>query len=320
MDNPPAAHYRPADSLASPRFAGVRTFMRLPHVTTTDDVDVAFVGIPFDTGASFKVGARFGPEAIRSASALLRPYHPELDVDIFNIVSAVDYGDAPVAPGFIEDSYDRIVNFLRPLHQAGVVPISMGGDHSVVLPELRAAVEKHGPVALVLFDSHPDTWDSYFGHKYFHGTPFKRAVEEGLLLPLHSTMIGLRGPVYDRDDWQNCRAMGFEVFTAGQMHRDGIADIPARTLQRAGDRPIFLSFDIDFLDPAYAPGTGTPEVGGFTSHQLLQLVRGLKGLELVGFDLVEVSPPYDHGDITALLAANLVFEFLSLLALGKVKA
>ena len=314
MDNPPAAHYRPADSLASPRFAGVRTFMRLPHVTTTDDVDVAFVGIPFDTGASFKVGARFGPEAIRSASALLRPYHPELDVDIFNIVSAVDYCDVPVAPGFIEDSYDRIVNFLRPLHQAGVVPISMGGDHSVVLPELRAAVEKHGPVALVLFDSHPDTWDSYFGHQYFHGTPFRRAVEEGLLLPQHSTMIGLRGPVYDRDDWQNCRAMGFEVFTAGQMHRDGIADIPARTLQRAGDRPIFLSFDIDFLDPAYAPGTGTPEVGGFSTAQAHLLLRGLTGLNIAAADVVEVLPAYDHGQITAHAAANVAWEILTLIA------
>src|SRR5574341_214342 len=201
----PAPHYRPADSLASPRFSGVRTFMRLPHVTTTEDVDVAFVGLPFDTGASFKVGARFGPEAVRSASVLLRPFHPDLDLDIFNHVSAVDFGDAPVAPGFIEDSNDRIVNFLRSLHAADVAPISLGGDHSVALPELRAAAEKHGPLALVLFDSHTDTWESYFGHRYFHGTPFKRALEEGLLDPHHSIMIGIRGPLYDANDLGNAR-------------------------------------------------------------------------------------------------------------------
>ena len=180
--------YRPADSLVSPRFAGVRTFMRLPHVTDLSGVNVAFTGLPFDTGASFKVGARFGPEAIRSASALLRPYHPELDVDIFGVLSAVDYGDSPVAPGFIEDSYERIVRFLEPVHQAGVVPIALGGDHSITLAELRAAAKTHGPLALVLFDSHPDTWDSYFGHRYFHGTPFRRAVEEGLLDTPRSTM------------------------------------------------------------------------------------------------------------------------------------
>jgi agmatinase len=314
VDTPPAARYRPADSLASPRFAGVRTFMRLPHVTTTDNVDVAFVGIPFDTGASFKVGARFGPEAIRSASALLRPYHPELDVDIFNVVSAVDFGDAPVAPGFIEDSYDRIVAFLRTPHRAGVIPIGLGGDHSITLAELRAAAEKHGPVALVLFDSHPDTWDSYFGHKYFHGTPFRRAVEEGLIATERSTMMGLRGPIYERSDWQAAREMGFEVFTAGRMHRDGIADLHRRVLSRAGSQPAFLSFDIDFLDPAYAPGTGTPEVGGFTTAQAQMLLRGLAGLNVAAADVVEVLPAYDYGQITAHAAANMAWEILSLIA------
>ena len=306
--------YQPADSLVSPRFAGVRTFMRLPHITTLEGVDVAFAGLPFDTGASFKVGARFGPEAIRSASALLRPYHPELNVDIFGLLSAVDYGDSPVAPGFIEDSYERIVTFLRPLHRAGVVPIALGGDHSIVLPELRAAAQTHGPLALVLFDSHPDTWESYFGHRYFHGTPFRRAVEEGLLAPEHSTMIGLRGPVYEREDWENARALGFEIITAAQMHRSGIADLPARIKERAGDRPVFLSFDIDFLDPAYAPGTGTPEVGGFATWQAQLLLRGLAGLNIVAADVVEVLPAYDHGQITAHAGANMAWEILSLVA------
>lgn len=309
--------YRPADSFTSPRFSGVRTFMRLPHITTTENVDVAFAGLPFDTGASFKVGARFGPEAVRSASVLLRPYHPDHDVEIFNFVSAIDYGDAPVAPGFIEDSNDRMVSFLRPLHAAGVAPISIGGDHSVALPELRAAAEKHGPLALVLFDSHTDTWESYFGHRYFHGTPFKRAVEEGLLDPHHSIMLGIRGPLYDRDDLGNARAMGFAIVTAGEMHRQGIADLPARILQRVGGRRAFLSFDIDFLDPAFAPGTGTPEVGGFTTAQAQLLLRGLTGLDIAAADVVEVLPAYDHGQVTAHAAANMAWEILSLIAWKK---
>ncbi|MBI1879888.1 MAG: agmatinase [Chloroflexi bacterium] len=294
--------YQPVDSLASPRFAGVRTFMRLPYVTDLDGVDVAFAGLPFDTGASFKVGARFGPEAIRSASALLRPYHPELDLEIFKWISAIDYGDAPVAPGFIEDSYERIVTFLQPLHAAGVVPIALGGDHSIALPELRAAAQQHGPLALVL------------GHRYFHGTPFKRAVEEGLLAPERSTMIGMRGPLYDRDDLANARAMGFKIVTAEQMHRYGIAELPQQILARVSDHPTFLSFDIDFLDPAYAPGTGTPEVGGFATWQAQLLLRGLAGLNIAAADVVEVLPAYDHGQVTAHAAANMAWEILSLVA------
>lgn len=306
--------YRPADSFMSPRFVGLRSFMRLPHVTTTAGVDVAFVGLPFDTGASFKVGARFGPEAVRSASALLRPYHPELKVDIFEVLSAVDYGDAPVAPGFTEDSYERIVSFLQPLHAAGVVPVAFGGDHSVVLPELRAAASRYGPLALVLFDSHTDTWDSYFGHRYFHGTPFKRAVEEELLAPQRSTMLGLRGPLYDRADLDNARALGFDLITAAEMHRDGLADLTSRVLARAEDQPVFLSFDIDFLDPAYAPGTGTPEVGGFATWQAQMLLRGLAGLNIVAADVVEVVPAYDQSQVTAHAAANLAWEILALIA------
>lgn len=306
--------YRPANSLESPRFSGVRSFMRLPAIPTTEDVDVAICGLPFDTGVSFRVGARFGPEAIRSASVLLRPYHADLDVDIFDILSVVDYGDAPVAPGFTEDSYDRIVRFLDPVHAAGVIPLSLGGDHSVVLPELRAAAKKHGPLSLVLFDSHPDTWDSYFGHAYFHGTPFRRAVEEGLLDPHRSIMIGLRGPLYDKSDWDETRKLGFEVVTAMEMHRNGINQLPQRALDLVGDRPVFLSFDIDFLDPAYAPGTGTPEAGGFTTAQAQLLLRGMKGLNIVAADVVEVLPAYDHALITAGAGANMAWEILSLIA------
>jgi len=288
--------------------------MRLPNVSTTEDVDVAICGLPFDTGVSFRVGARFGPEAIRSASVLLRPYHADLDVNIFDVLSVVDYGDAPVAPGFTEDSYDRIVHFLDPLHAAGVIPLSLGGDHSVVLPELRAAAKKYGPLALVLFDSHPDTWDSYFGHAYFHGTPFRRAVEEGLLDPHHSIMIGLRGPLYASSDWDETRKLGFEVVTAMEIHRNGITQLPQRALDLVADRPVFLSFDIDFLDPAYAPGTGTPEAGGFTTAQAQLLLRGMKGLNIVAADVVEVLPAYDHAMITAGAGANMAWEILSLIA------
>ena len=306
--------YGPANSQESPRFSGVRSFMRLPSITTTEDVDVAVCGLPFDTSVSFRVGARFGPEAIRSASVLLRPYHADLDINIFDELSVVDYGDAPVAPGFTEDSFDRIVQFLEPLHTAGIIPLSFGGDHSVVLPELRAAAKKHGPLSLVLFDSHPDTWDSYFGHAYFHGTPFRRAVEEGLLDPQHSIMIGLRGPLYDNNDWGETRKLGFEIVPAMEMHRNGISQLAQRALERVDGRPVFLSFDIDFLDPAYAPGTGTPEVGGFTTAQAQLLLRGLAGLNIVAADVVEVLPAYDHAFITAAAGANVAWEILSLIA------
>lgn len=305
----------PANSFETPRFSGVRTFMRLPHTQDLDGVDFAMIGLPFDTGASFKVGARFGPEAIRSASALLRPYNAAADVQVYEVLSGIDYGDAPVAPGYIEDSYERIAAALAPLHQAGVVPIGLGGDHSVVLAELRAAAKQHGPVALVLFDSHPDTWESYFGHPYFHGTPFKRAVEEGLIDTGRSTMAGLRGPVYDAHDWGHPAELGFAVVTAAEMHTGALAELPRRILERAGSGPVFLSFDIDFLDPAYAPGTGTPEVGGFSTWQAQYLLRGLKGLRIVAADVVEVLPAHDNsGQITAHAAANMAFEIITLLA------
>ena len=288
--------------------------MRLPALQTTEGVDAAVLGLPFDTGVSFRVGARFGPEAIRSASVLLRPYHSTLEVDLFEYLSVVDYGDAPVAPGYIEDSFERITRHLEPLHRAGVVPISLGGDHSIVLPELRAAARQHGPLALVLFDSHPDTWDSYFGHQHFHGTPFRRAVEEELLDTGRSIMIGLRGPLYERADWEQARAFGFEVIPASELHQNGVEGVPARVLRRTEDHPVFLSFDIDFLDPAYAPGTGTPEVGGFTTWQAQALLRGLAGLNLVAADVVEVLPAYDPSGITASAGANMAWEMLALLA------
>jgi agmatinase len=309
--------YRPVDPRESPRFAGIKTFMRLPHVTTTEGVDAAIVGVPFDTGASYRVGARFGPEAIRSVSALLRHHNEVLDVSIFDHCSVVDYGDLPVNPGYIEDSYKMIEEGLLPILDSEVTPIMLGGDHSVTLPELRAMAKRHGPVALILLDSHTDTGDKRFGRRYTHGTPFRRAVEEELILVDHSIQAGMRGSIYSRDSLDDARKLGFDLVTSVEAQEQGIYELIRRIRKRVGDAKAFVSFDIDFVDPAYAPGTGTPEVGGFTSREALRIVRGLKGLNLIGFDLVEVLPQHDPSQITALLAANIVYEFISLIALRK---
>ncbi len=309
--------YEPADSFETPRFSDVRTFMRLPNVQDLENSDVAIVGAPFDTGATFRAGARFGPEGIRSVSHLLRRYNPGLDVVIFDHLSVIDYGDVPVVPGYIEESYRTIAEGLEPIHRAGVVPIVLGGDHSIALPELRAAAAVHGPFALVQFDSHPDTWDAYFGEKHTHGTPFRRAVEEGLLVPERSIQVGMRGSIYDQGDWDDARELGFDLVPTDAVRKLGMDETIARIRERVGDARVYVSFDVDFVDPAFAPGTGTPEIGGFTSREAQEFVRGLAGLDLVGCDVVEVYPAYDPAQITALLAANVAHEFLSLIALGR---
>ncbi len=309
--------YRPVDPRESPRFAGIKTFMRLPHIKTTKGVDVAIVGVPFDTGASYRVGARFGPEAIRNVSALLRHHNEVLDVSIFDHCSVVDYGDLPVNPGYIEDSYKMIEEGLLPILEGGVTPIMLGGDHSVTLPELRAVAKRYGPVALIHLDSHSDTGDKRFGRRYTHGTPFRRAIEEELILVDHSIQAGMRGSIYSRDSLDDARKLGFDLVTSLEIQEQGIDELIRRTRERVGDAKAFVSFDIDFVDPAYAPGTGTPEVGGFTSSEALRVVRSLKRLDLIGFDLVEVLPQHDPSQITALLAANIVYEFISLIALRK---
>jgi agmatinase len=307
--------YEPVNSFETPRFSGVRTFMRLPNTQDLENADVAIVGAPFDTGASFRAGARFGPEGIRSVSHLLRPYNPSQDVSIFEHLSVIDYGDVPVVPGYIEESYERIAVGLEEVHRAGVAPIVLGGDHSVALPELRAAAAVHGPLALVQFDSHADTWDSYFGQKYNHGTVFRRAVEEGLLRPESSIQIGMRGSLYDQGDLEASRELGFDLLTTDAVRKLSIDDTIARIRERIGEAKVYVSFDVDFVDPAFAPGTGTPEIGGFTSLEALGFVRGLSGIDIVGCDIVEVYPQYDGpAQITALLAATVAFEFLSLLA------
>jgi len=288
--------------------------MRLPNSQDLENSDAAIVGAPFDTATTFRVGARFGPESIRSVSHLLRPYNPSQDVSIFDHLSVIDYGDVPVVPGYIEESYRRIAEGLKPIHRAGVVPIVLGGDHSVALPELRAAAAAHGPLALVQFDAHPDTWDSYFGERHTHGTPFRRAVEEGLLLPERSIQVGMRGSLFDAGDWNDARELGFELISTDEVRETSVLETIARIRERVGNVKAYVSFDVDFVDPAFAPGTGTPEIGGFTSREAQEFVRGLVGLDLVGCDVVEVYPTYDPAHITAFLAANVAYELLSLIA------
>lgn len=307
-------HYEPANSFETPRFSGVRTFMRLPNVQDLESADAAIVGAPFDTATTFRAGARFGPEGIRSASHMLRPYNPSLDISIFEHLSAIDYGDVPVVPGYIEEAYKRIEAGLREIHEAGVVPIVLGGDHSIALPELRAAAAVHGPLSLVQFDAHPDTWDEYFGKRYTHGTPFRRAVEEGLLKTESSIQVGMRGSLFDAGDWDDARELGFEMVETDEVRRIGLPETVSRIRERIGDEKVYVSFDVDFCDPAYAPGTGTPEVGGFTSREAQEFLRGLSGANVVGGDVVEVYPAYDPAEITAFLASNAAFEILSLVA------
>jgi agmatinase len=310
--------YGPPDAAQAPRYTGVRTFARCPYVTELDDVDVAVVGVPFDTATSRRPGARFGPEAIRSASIGLRPYHPPLDVDVFASLSVVDRGDLDVTPGNAERTAGQIAAALEPAVRRGIVPLVLGGDHSIVLGELRAHAAVHGPLALVLLDAHADTWDQYYGERYFHGTPFRRAVEEGLLRPERSVLAGMRGPLYSASDLSDARALGFEVLEDAELRALATADYARRVRERVGDAAAFFSFDVDVIDPAFAPGTGTPEVAGLTPREALALIRSLAGMRFTGYDVVEVSPPYDsRGESTALVAAAVAYEFMALTAVSR---
>jgi agmatinase len=305
--------------MKAPRFTGIGSFMRLPQVTDMEGVDAAIVGIPFDTGVSYRIGGRFGPAAIREASRLLRPYHVEQEIEIFEHLSVVDTGDVSVVPGNIQASYQVMVDGLRPILDAGVVPLSIGGDHAITLGELRAIAKKHGPVGLIDFDSHTDTWDNYWGERYTHGTWCKRAIEEGLIDTRRAVQLGIRGSLYGSEDRGGARALGLHLIPTEELLSRGVDDVLPEVRQRVGEGPVFLTFDIDFVDPGFAPGTGTPEVGGPTSRDALRLVRGLRGIQFVGFDLVEVLPQYDSGEVTSLLAGTLIHEFLALLALNKAK-
>ena len=307
---------KPALGADQQPFAGITTFMRQPATRDLDGVDVAVVGVPFDSGTSYRSGTRFGPRAIREASVMLWGYNPVVEVAPLDVLKLVDYGDVAVVPVDIVANNDRIEAKVGAILTAGPTVVALGGDHSISLPLLRAHAGKYGAMAVVHFDSHPDTWDREFGDAfpYSHGTPFRRALEEGLIDPEAYIQVGIRGPVSGPEDYEDARRLGAEIVTIGEAFEIGIPAVSERIRTRLGGPPVYISLDIDSADPAYAPGTGTPEVGGFTSYQLLQLVRGLSGLDLVGLDLVEVNPLFDHGNITALLAANLVFEYLSVQA------
>jgi agmatinase len=305
--------YGPADARRAPRYTGVRTFARCPHVRDLDGVDIAVVGVPFDTGTSFRVGARFGPEAVRSGSTLLRPYNQNLGVDVFATQSVVDYGDLDVTPGDAVRSLEQIAGGLRPIAEAGATAIAIGGDHTIVLGELRAHAEVYGPLALVLLDAHVDTNDEYYGQRYFHGTPFRRAVEEGVIDPQRSIMAGMRGSTYDDQEWEVPRAMGMEVIPCEELRTLSPQDYGRRVREKVGGGRAFLSFDIDVVDPGFAPATGTPEVAGLHPHEALAFLRSLAGLDFCAYDVVEVSPQLDGpAQPTAMLAANVAYEMLGL--------
>jgi agmatinase len=309
--------YKPLAPQQQPKFAGIKTYMRLPHLHPLGEIDFAVAGIPWDGATSYRTGQRSGPDAIRKVSVTLRPYNFAQGVGIFEHCAGVDYGDVSVVPGYIEDTFDKIEAELCPLVEAGVIPVGMGGDHSISLPELRAIAKTHGPVALIHFDSHTDTNDQYFGRPYYHGSMFRRAVEENILLSANSIQVGMRGSVYSKNAYDESTSLGFKVVTMSAVREMGLQRLIKIIKSRVGQNKVFVTFDIDVVDPAFAPGTGTPEVGGFTSSEAIDLIRGLKGLNFAGFDVVEVLPDHDVAEITALLAANIIYEFLSLIALNK---
>ena len=306
----------PVDATKIPRFAGPETFARLPRIDEVDRCDVAIVGVPFDSGVTYRPGARFGPGAIRAGSKLLRPYHPGLDVEPFGVQQVADAGDITCNPFDIKESIDAIEGAANELLRHVERLVVLGGDHTIALPLLRATRAKFGEVALVHFDAHLDTWDTYFSAPYTHGTPFRRAAEEGLFVSDRSAHVGVRGPLYAREDLSRDADLGFTVVTAADYARASIDSVVDRIRERVGDAPVYVSADIDVLDPAHAPGTGTPEAGGLTSRELLLTLRALDGLPIVGADVVEVAPAYDHAELTTIAASHVVYELLGLLARG----
>jgi agmatinase len=304
----------PVDAMVVPRFAGLSTFGRLPRADEVESYDVAIVGVPFDSGVSYRPGARFGPSAIRQASRLLRSYDPSLDTEPFNWQQVVDAGDIPCNPFSIETAIAQIEASTRDLLKRCRHVIALGGDHTIALPLLRANKAKVDSLALLHFDAHLDTWDTYFGARFTHGSPFRRAFEEGLLSPDQSIHVGTRGPIYSRNDLVDDARFGFKLITSDDLDHLGVPEIVKQIHERVGDTALYVSIDVDVMDPSHAPGTGTPEAGGITSRELLQMLRGLAGLNIVGADVVEVAPAYDHAEITSLAAAHLVYCLISLFA------
>lgn len=311
------SEFRPQNPLKSPRFSGIVTFSRLPWVTDllAEKPDVAILGIPFDGAATYRPGARLGPRSIREASVLCRNYHPVQDVSVYENLKVVDGGDLAIHPLSISSTFETIQSSYKPLHEAGIRTVSLGGDHSILLPILRSIHARYGKVTLIHFDAHTDTAEQAWGEKYHHGTPVRRAIEEGLIEGKRIFQIGIRGPMTSPDEAQYCRDQGIHTLRSEEFDSEELREAYFQNLKKiAGNGPCYITFDIDGIDPAYAPGTGTPVVGGLTSREALACVRRLKGLPIVGADLVEVAPAYDQSDITSLLASALVFEFLTLMA------
>lgn len=308
---------RPLDAQVTPRFAGPVTFYRLPARTPLEELDVPVIGLPFDTGASFRAGARFGPRAIREASSLLRPYNRVLGVNPYERLLVDDAGDVTVTPYDPLAAFATITEHYAPIFARGATPLTFGGDHSITLPILRAAAKTHGPLAMIQFDSHLDTWGAYFGMNYTHGSFVVRAIEEGLIDPQASTQVAIRGMVFGPEDIERSERWGLLAITAEEMATATVQEVAQRVLERAGNRPVYLTFDIDGVDPAYAPGTGTPEVGGPSSRDATMFLQALAGIRLIGADVVEVAPAYDHAGNTALLAARLGLELLGVMALDR---
>jgi agmatinase len=304
----------PLDASRIPRYAGIATFARLPRREDVERADVAVVGIAFDSGVSYRPGARFGPSHVREISRLLRPYNPAQDVHPFTAQQVVDAGDMAVNPFSLDEAVADIERQSDALRSDGTRLVVIGGDHTVALPLLRSVAKDHGPVAVVHFDAHLDTWDTYFGAPVTHGTPFRRASEEGLIDLTASCHVGIRGPLYSAEDLRDDERLGFSVISAVEIEEEGVARAIERLLARVGDRPVYVSIDIDVLDPAHAPGTGTPEAGGMTSRELLRMLRAMATLNLVGADVVEVAPAYDHAQITGVAASHCAYELISAMA------
>ncbi|PCE15210.1 agmatinase [Microbacterium sp. SZ1] len=304
----------PIDASVNPRYSGIATFARLPRIEDVERADIAVVGIPFDSGVSYRPGTRFGPSHVRESSRLLRPYNPAQDVSPFELAQVVDAGDIPVNPFDLTEAVTEVETAARALGEQVQRIVTIGGDHTVALPLLRAVAAKHGPVAVLHFDAHLDTWDTYFGAPVTHGTPFRRASEEGLIDLTASCHVGTRGPLYSKQDLEDDARLGFSIVSSEYIEEHGVEAGIQRILQRIGDRPLYVSIDIDVLDPAHAPGTGTPEAGGLTSRELLRILRALRDRDIVGADVVEVSPAYDHAQMTGIAASHVVYELVTLLA------
>lgn len=312
--------FQPVSGMDLPRFAGIPTFMRLPHLPQGDarwaEVDIGLIGIPWDSGTTNRPGPRHGPRQLRDASTMIRAEHIPMNVRPFEAANCADLGDVAPNPTDLMDTMDRVTAFYDAALDAGIVPLTGGGDHLCTLPVLRA-VGRQAPLGMIHFDSHTDLFDTYFGGtRYTHGTPFRRAVEEGLLDPERIVQIGIRGTAYDREDRDFAAATGIRIIQIEEFFDRGIPDVMAEARDIVGDRPTYISYDIDFIDPTFAPGTGTPEVGGPNSYQALQVVRELRGVDIAGADLVEVSPPFDVSGGTAFLGVSIMFELLCVMASG----